>query len=126
MNSSRYFNAPVFDSRKSNYRLHYQNNFERSLMTYFDGNPVIVDYFQPLMEIVVDGCYEGETTVNIDFWLECRNDKTILVHIPAEVLPDNDKIYKQARVFCRRNNFGFLVLRPAESPANDTFQAPLF
>lgn len=126
MNLSRYFDSPVFDSRKSSYALRWQNEFERNLMAFFDTNSEVVDYFQPLMEIVVDECYEGNTTVNIDFWLECQNDKTILVHIPTKALPINDIQFEQACVFCRRNNFGFLVLRPAESPANDTFQAQLF
>lgn len=126
MTSSKYFNAPVFNSRKSSYTLRWRNKFERNLMALFDTNSEVVDYFQPLMEIVVDECYEGNTTVNIDFWLECQNDKTILVHIPTKALPINDIQFEQARVFCRRNNFGFLVLRPAESPVNDTFQARLF
>jgi len=127
MNSSKYFNAPVFDSRKSSYALRWQNEFERKLMAFFDMNSEVIDYFQPLMEILVDGHGHdnAEVVINIDFWLACK-DKTILVHLVDNSLPINDIQFEQARVFCRRNNFGFLVLRPADSPANDTFQARLF
>lgn len=122
MNSNKYFESPNFESRKSSYRLHYQNEFERKLMAFFDASAEVIDYFQPLMEILVDG---AEATINIDFWLECK-DKIILVHLVDDSLPISDKGLEQGRVFCRKNDFGFLVLHQAESSASETIQTKLF
>ena len=112
-NWNKYFNAPVYESSKSSYSLRFQTEFERSLMKLFDANSEITDYFQPLMEISMDGQLE-EAWLRIDFWLECSGGKTILVHVVNEdSFNEPLNLFKQAKTFCRDSNFELLLLRPA-------------
>lgn len=115
MNCRKYFDAPIFESSKSRHIVRFQSEFEENLMKSFDNNSEVIDYFQPLMEIAVGGQNEDSHFICIDFWLESKNGKTILIHVPTEEPSQaNDDDFKQARIFCRQNNFEFLVLRSAE------------
>lgn len=109
---NKYFNAPIYESSKSSYSLHFQTAFEKSLMKLFDTNPDVIDYFQPLMEISVKTEFERNKWVRIDFWLECSN-RTILVHVRKAKTNDareESKAFDQARRYCQTNDFEFLVL----------------
>ena len=49
INVKEYLEAPIFESTKSRYVVRYQSEAERKLMTGFDENPKIKNYFQPLV-----------------------------------------------------------------------------
>jgi hypothetical protein len=82
MNLNKYFDAPIFDSPKSTYIVRWQNEFERRLITYFDSDPRIKDFFQLLMSVVAK--YDDEYSIDIDFWLEYASGEVNLIHIEQE------------------------------------------
>lgn len=130
MNPNKYFELPVFESRKSSSSLRYRNEFEKSLMKFFDDNPEIANYFQPLMGIPISGQSEETVWLHIDFWLDCKNGKTILVHLADEdSLKESGKLLGQTKPFCRDDNFELMILRSSDNhltPINQTVQAKLF
>jgi hypothetical protein len=127
---NKYFNAPIYESSKSSYALHYQTELERSLMEVFDASSEVNDYFQPLMEISIDGQSEETDWLRIDFWLDCKNGKTILVHVANETsLNESGKLLRHTKPFCDDSSFELIVLRSADNdltPINETVQAKLF
>jgi hypothetical protein len=126
---NKYFNAPIYESSKSSYVLHFQTAFERSLMKLFDDSPEITDYFQPLMEISIDDQLK-DAWLQIDFWLDCKNGKTILVHVANEAsLNESGKLLRHAKPFCDDSSFELIVLRSTDNDltsTNETVQAKLF
>ncbi len=111
MNLNKYFESPIFDRQKSTYTVRWQNQFEIRLMTYFDNEPRIKDYFQPLMSVVAKH-NNREYLIDIDFWLEYADGEVNLVHIEREefLWESQKQIMVKAKNWLQLDGFGFVVI----------------
>lgn len=112
----KYFNAPMFESIKSNYTLRYQNDFEHKLMTHFDEDPKIREYFQPLMSLKVKH-HTCEYLIDIDFCIQYVKEGVCLVHIEkTNEFPTEDRlnIFNSAKNLLDLKNFEFRAIMDAD------------
>lgn len=109
MNLEAYFAAPIFQSWKSTYTLHYQTELEKRLMMYFDSKVEVADYFQPLMTVSV--IFENnECFLDIDFWVEYQNGQTALVHIENENSFTKENQMKAFECSMQLDGFNLIVI----------------
>ncbi len=100
MDYKTYYAAPVYESAKSSYTVRYFNDFDVALMKSFDANPEIVDYFQPQASIVVNMQGTTEALVKVDFWLLCKDDLSVWLHVAEPGTSAEDEIFVLARAGC--------------------------
>ncbi|MEJ7848378.1 MAG: hypothetical protein WKF92_09840 [Pyrinomonadaceae bacterium] len=126
MNVDEYYALPIFESTKSTHVLRCRNEYEKALMQSYDANPKILDYFQPLMEIVVNDANGIEVLVLINFWLAYENDRTVLVHLADSGAQFDDLRFEQAARFCCKNSMELVVvLKDDTTKLTDSFLSRL-
>lgn len=122
MNTNTYFDA-VFASTKSTHTVRWRSEFEKRLMTFFDQDSRIADYFQPQMAAVVK-LDDSEYSVEMDFWLEYASGRIILLHIERtnEFPPEAKKrILANAKSRFKQDGLDLVIVRdslPDQSRSN--------
>lgn len=116
-NIENYFDAPIFESKKSLYVCRYQNKLELELMKKLEEAPKVRSFHQPLLMALIRNLDE-EKFINIDFWVEFHSGKIELLFIEKDfviageakitVLSNTENLLKARKV-------EFAVLNPRKS-----------
>jgi hypothetical protein len=88
-NIENYFNAPIFESKKSLYACRYQNKLEFELMKKLEEAPKVKSFHQPLLMALVRNADE-ERFIHIDFWVEFQSGKIELLFIEKDHLVSDE------------------------------------
>lgn len=101
-NIQKYFDAPIFESKKSLYAVRYQNDLEHKLIKMFEAERRIRSYHQPILSALVKTEFE-KFFINIDFWVEDVSGKVELVYLATEF-----DFPEQAEIRLSTNSCGLL------------------
>lgn len=110
-NIENYFNAPIFESKKSLYVCRYQNKLELELMKKLEEAPKVRSFHQPLLMALIRNPDE-EKFIYVDFWVEFYSGKIELLFIEK-----NFAISDEAKITVLSNTENLLKARKVEFAA---------
>ncbi len=116
-NIEKYFDSPIFESKKSLYVCRYQSKLEFELMKRLEEAPKVRSFHQPLLSALVKNSNE-EKIIQVDFWVEYNSGKIDLLFIETNFIISNQAkiiVLSNSQELLNSRKVGFAVLNQEKS-----------